>query len=231
MSLTSPTLPSTPPLAHLPTDDNPEITSTPPSSPLISSDMEYLPSPMHSAKDDQPELVAAHTFSIPSSTLLPSASHSPSHTPSLAHSAADEVPETASTPPLSSIASAPPSMLSISLPCLPSATEDQLEPEPVCMPSVTSLSPSLPFTPSLAPLFTDDVPELASAPCSSSPISPMDLECLLSPVHSASDDQPEPEPELASTSVPVLATPFDINAHAFGNKQPICDVYPRIPTS
>src|SRR6266571_4026223 len=193
-----------------------------PSSSLSASELQHTPSPSsslsvsefhhpttHSAMDDQPEPVPAPTFLTPSCTSLPS-------TPPvrLVHLAAEDVSEIASTPPLSSIASAPSSMPAISSECLPSATEDQSEPEPVSTPSVIPTSPALPSTPSLAPLFTDDFPELASAPRSSSPISPTDLECPLSPVHSASDDQPEPEPELASTSVPLSSLPLSTSTHA-----------------
>ncbi len=52
ITLTSPALPSTPPLAHLPTDHNPEITSAPLSSLPVPSDPECLSSPAYSVMDD-----------------------------------------------------------------------------------------------------------------------------------------------------------------------------------
>ncbi len=192
-----------------------------PSPSLSASELQHTPSPSSSlsvlefqhptalsAMDNQPEPVPVPTFSTPSCTSLPS-------TPpvQLVHLAAEDVSKIASTPPLSSITSAPSSMPAILSECLPSATEDQSEPEPVSTPSVIPTSPALPLTPSLVPLFTDDFPKLTSAPRSSSPILPMDLECLLSPVHSASDDQPEPKPELMSTSVPLSSLPLSTSTH------------------
>src|SRR6266702_5200878 len=141
-------------------------------------------SPAYSVIDDQPESVPTPTFSI-SSTLLPS-------TPPvrLSHSAAEDVPEIAYTPPsLSSITTpAPSSMLSISLQCLPSATEDQLE--PVSTPSIISASLAVPLTSSLTSPSTDDLPILASTLHSSSSVPLTNFEYL----PSITVDQPEPEP-------------------------------------
>src|SRR6266702_4215460 len=148
-------------------------------------------SPAYSVIDDQPESVPTPTFSI-SSTLLPS-------TPPvrLSHSAAEDVPEIAYTPPsLSSITTpAPSSMLSISLQCLPSATEDQLE--PVSTPSIISASLAVPLTSSLTSPSTDDLPILASTLHSSSSVPLTNFEYL----PSITVNQPEPEPEPASISL------------------------------
>src|SRR6266702_453479 len=67
---------------------------------------EFLHPPVYSETVDRPE--PAPTFSNPSSTSLPSASLTSSHTPSLAHLAVDDVPEIASLPhSLSSITRTP----------------------------------------------------------------------------------------------------------------------------
>ncbi|KAH9083399.1 hypothetical protein EDB83DRAFT_2511721 [Lactarius deliciosus] len=173
-------------LAHSATLDQPGPASTLSTTlqPSASS-LSHTSSPVHPATDN--DLIPAYTFPITTSTLLPSVSPTPSHDSSLAHSAADENPEstfpspsimpapfsipmsdfeylpsvTVDQPePVPTLSSTPPSS-SISSTFLSSpahlATEDQSEPKP--MSSIASTLPVLPHTPSLAPSFTDDVPE------------------------------------------------------------------------
>ena len=240
MSSTSPTLSSTPPLAHLPTDDNPEITPAPLSSLPVPSDPECLPSPAYSAMDDQPKSVPEPTVSI-SSTLLPSASHTPSHTPSLAHSAAEDISEIAPTPPsLSLITSAPPpSMHSISSECLLSATEDQPEPEPESAsmslkPSKHDLSPrALSLSPDHLPaplvslstleISTPDSPPVALLPDQSLLLSgalsqsskPCDFESTHASIADIVPLSPlEPPLSLIGESVLLLPTPLEVSVIA-----------------
>ncbi len=103
-----------------------------------------------------------------SSTLLPSASSTPSPTPSLAHLlvTADNNPEILSSPTLSLITPAPSSVPSISssFESLHSVMEDQPKPECTCLSLITLISLSLPFIPSLAPLSTDDASKLILPP-------------------------------------------------------------------
>ncbi|KAH9171771.1 hypothetical protein EDB89DRAFT_2229824 [Lactarius sanguifluus] len=162
---------------------------------------------------DQPE--PAHTFS---STLLPSASPR-SHTLSLVHSATDNdlMPAPTFSIPLSTF--------------LPSASEDQLEPEPApTFPITTSmLLPSVSPTPShshsLAPLAADEPPEILSTFPSPS-ITPAPFSMPMSDFEylpSVTVDQPEHTPTLSSTppsssSISSTFVPFPVRSAM--NNQP-----------
>ncbi|KAH9169769.1 hypothetical protein EDB89DRAFT_1389991 [Lactarius sanguifluus] len=221
-------------LVHSVTLDQPEPTYTlsttlPPSA----SPRSHTPSLVHSATDN--DLIPAPTFPIFTSTLLPSAFPTPTHTHSLAPLTAADIPEISSTHSLSSTASTPSPMTSISsdFECLSSAMVDQpeFEPEPASLSSITPTSPSLPSTPSLVCVPADDDPEitptllpfvhtpshassLARSATDNDPISVstrLSLSTFLpSSARSAMNNKPESEHEAASTSmsVPLSSLPL-----------------------
>ncbi|KAH9053646.1 hypothetical protein EDB87DRAFT_1580974 [Lactarius vividus] len=174
---------------------------------------------VHSVTLDQPK--PAYTLST---TLLPSASPSPTHTHSLTPStAADEIPGILSTFPSPSTTPAPFSIPTSDFEYLPSATVDQPEHAPT-LSSTPPFSPpfSSTFLPSPTRLATEDQPEPESAsmpsitpsspalPSTSSLASPSiddsdDPEFESTPfsssptsstcLHSVTEEQPEPDPE------------------------------------
>ncbi|KAH9044889.1 hypothetical protein EDB83DRAFT_2677265 [Lactarius deliciosus] len=159
------------------------------------SPLSHTPSLVYLASDSDP--IPAST--PPSFSLTPSAFPTPTHTDSLAHSDA----EISSILPLSSImpTSTIPSVSS-GFQCLPSATEDQSEPEPV--PALFASVPTLPFAPSHVRSTADNDSIFTSTPPSSSPTSSTFVPF---PVRSAMNNQPESEHEAAST-VLLLSLPL-----------------------
>ncbi|KAH9012531.1 hypothetical protein EDB85DRAFT_2296656 [Lactarius pseudohatsudake] len=178
----------------------------------------HTPSLVRSATDK--DLIPAPTSPIITSTLLPSVFPTPSHASSLAHSAADENPEILTTFPSPSITPAPfsmpmsdfeylssatvdqpaptlsstsPSSSSISPMFVPSATEDQSEPE--FTPTLFASVPTLTSTPSHVHSATGYGTIFASTPPSSSPTS---SPCL----PAVTEEQPEPETESIPSITP-----------------------------
>ncbi|KAH9044080.1 hypothetical protein EDB83DRAFT_1576383 [Lactarius deliciosus] len=163
------------------------------------SPLSHTPSLVYLASDSDP--IPAST--PPSFSLTPSAFPTPTHTDSLAHSDA----EISSILPLSSImpTSTMPSVSS-GFQCLPSATEDQSEPEPA--PALFASVPTLPSTPSHVHLAINNV---ASTPPSASPTSST---CL----PSVTEEQPEPEPEpipLIAPASTFASTPLPSSSSTF----------------
>ncbi|KAI9450243.1 hypothetical protein BJY52DRAFT_1192006 [Lactarius psammicola] len=183
----SPFLTSSPSLAPSIAEDDPERAPT-----FSNSPSTFLPSTPSvrltpSTADDDPE--HAPTFS--DSSFIPLPSTSPAPTRSLAHSVADDVSEIISTPfPMSTISS--------DFECLSSEKEEQLESELASMSSSTPASLPLQSTPLFSSRSNNDVPELASAPPSSFPIS-SDPECVTS-ARLARDYQPEP---MSASTLPI----------------------------
>ncbi|KAH9008134.1 hypothetical protein EDB84DRAFT_139588, partial [Lactarius hengduanensis] len=169
----------------------------------------HNPSLVHSATDN--DLIPAPTSPIITSTLLPSASPTPFHTHSLAPSAAADVPEISSILPLSSImpVSTTPS-ISSGFQCLPSATEDQSEPEPA--PTLLPSIPTMTITPSHVHSATDENPEILSTfPSPSTTPAPFSMPTSdFEHLPSATVDQPEYAPTLSSTlpSPPSISSTF-----------------------
>ncbi|KAH9032125.1 hypothetical protein EDB85DRAFT_2289843 [Lactarius pseudohatsudake] len=155
----------------------------------------YFPTPSHtsslahSAADEVPEILS--TFPSPSITPVPF---------SMPMSDFEYLPSATVDQPAPTLSSTPPSASSISSMFLPSparlATEDLPEPESASTPPIRPSSPILLSGPSLPSPSTDDVPEIASTPPSSSSVSLTNLEC----VPSEMVDKPEFEPEHASLS-------------------------------
>ncbi|KAH9039887.1 hypothetical protein EDB85DRAFT_2141003 [Lactarius pseudohatsudake] len=153
----------------------------------------YFPTPSHtsslahSAADEVPEILS--TFPSPSITPVPF---------SMPMSDFEYLPSATVDQPAPTLSSTPPSASSISSMFLPSparlATEDLPEPESASTPPIRPSSPILLSGPSLPSPSTDDVPEIASTPPSSSSVSLTNLEC----VPSEMVDKPEFEPEHAS---------------------------------
>ncbi|KAH9002524.1 hypothetical protein EDB83DRAFT_2602367 [Lactarius deliciosus] len=184
--------------------------------------LSHTPALVHLTSDS--DSIPAPTFSIPSSTLLPSASFPTlSHASSLARSATDNDPIFASMPPSTSVSSTFPSasprshtpslvhsvtdkdlipVPTFSIPAstfLPSATEDQSEPEPA--PALFASIPTMSSTPSHV---HSAINNFASTPPSSSPTSSM---CL----PTVTEEQHEPEtasiPSITPASTFALTPP------------------------
>ncbi|KAH9036804.1 hypothetical protein EDB85DRAFT_2203617 [Lactarius pseudohatsudake] len=171
----------TPALVHLASDSDSIPTSTPPSFSLMPS---AFPTPTHT------DLLARSDVEILTTSPSPSITPAPFSMPM---SDSEYLPSATVDQPTPTLSSTSPSSSSISPMFVPSATEDQSEPEPE--PALFASVPTLPSTPSHVHSATDYGTIFASTPPSSSPtLSP----CL----PSVTEEQPEAKTESIPSITP-----------------------------